>query len=186
MNKGIRILLLAEALFLTAEGFLGPIWAIYVEKIGGDILDASGAYAAFMITAALITYFLGKFEQSQRFKSKFVVFGYLLGTLGFVGYLFVDNIWQLLVVQMILGLTVAIKDPAYDGLYSKFAKKHLTLAWGEWEAMDYVALGVSAVLGGIIARFLGFKSLILIMVAFSLLGFFVSLSLLHLGRLKRS
>ena len=186
MHRGIRTLLLAEGFFLFAGGLLGPIWAVYVEKIGGDILDASGAYGAFMLTAALTIYLLGKFEQHQRLKANFVVLGYFIGSIGYAGYLFVQNTTSLFLVQAILGLTVAIKDPAYDGLYSKFAKRHLTLAWGEWEAMDYLAAGVSAIFGGLVANFFGFKTLFLLMVAFSLLGLLVSLGLMHLGRLKRS
>lgn len=91
MNKIVKTLLLTDGLFLFAEGLLGPIWAIYVQKIGGDILDASGAYATFMITAAIVTYFLSKVEDHNRYKAKFVVLGYLMGFLGFCGYLFVTG-----------------------------------------------------------------------------------------------
>jgi len=182
MNRVIRTLLLAEGFFLVASGLLGPIWAIYVKHIGGDILEASSAYGAFMLSAALVTYLLGKFENRDRHKAKFVVLGYMIATLGFAGYLLVKNPLTLFIMQAVLGLAVAIKDPAYDGLYSKFAKRHLTLAWGEWEAMDYLTAGVSAITGGVIAQFLGFQVLILLMVAFSLIGFFTSLRLFHLRR----
>jgi MFS family permease len=186
MSKVVRTLLLAEGFFLFASGLLGPIWAVYVEKIGGDILEASGAFGTFMLTAALVTYFFSKIEDRQRHKAKFIIAGYLIGSVGFLGYLFVAGPISLFVVQAILGLTVAVKDPAYDGLFSRFAKRHLTLAWGEWEAMDYLTAGISAIIGGIIASFFGFKTLILIMVAFSLLGFLISLGLLHLKRLARA
>ncbi len=183
MNRAVKTLLLAEGFFLFASGLLGPIWAVYVEDIGGDILDASGAFGLFMLTAALVTYVLSKIEDRQRHKAKFVVFGYLIGVIGYTGYIFVESTFQLLLVQAILGLTVAIKDPAYDGLFSKFAKKHITLAWGEWEAMDYLTTGASAIVGGLIAKFFGFKTLIFLMIAFSLVGLLTSLSLLRLKRL---
>lgn len=183
-SRVIRTLLLSEGLYLFAGGLLGPIWAIYVENIGGDLLEASLAFGTFMLTAALVTHILGKIEDSNRYKAKFVVFGYLMGALGFTGYLFVDSPLSLLGVQAILGMTVAVKDPAYDGLYSKFAKRHLTLAWGEWEAMDYLTSGISAIVGGLIVTFFGFKSLIFVMIIFSLLGLLMSLGLLHLNRLK--
>lgn len=186
MNKVIRTLLLAEGFFLFASGLLGPIWAVYIGKIGGDILEASGAFGVFMLTAALVTYFLGKFEDQQRHKTKFIMLGYLLGSIGFTGYLFVSNTTSLLIVQVIQGLAIAIKDPAYDGLFSKLAKKHLTLSWGEWEAMDYLTTGLSAIVGGFIANIYGFKVLILIMVIFSLLGFFTSLALLYGGRFRKA
>lgn len=187
MNKRIiRTLLLSEGFFLFAGGLLGPIWAVYVEGIGGDILEASGAFGAFMLTAAAVTYLLGRVEDHQRYKAKFVVLGYLMGALGFTGYLFVDNTLSLVGVQAILGITVAVKDPAYDGIFSKFAKSHLTLAWGEWEAMDYLTSGISAVVGGLIAKFFGFQFLIYIMIAASLTGLLVSISLLHIRGRKHT
>ena len=185
-NKIIRVLLLAEGFYLFAGGLLGPIWAVYVEEIGGDILDASGAFGAFMLTAALVTYILGRIEDRNRYKAKFVILGYLMGAVGFTGYLFVTNPLTLFGVQAILGITVAVKDPAYDGLYSKFAKKHLTLAWGEWEAMDYLTAGLSAIIGGLIANYFGFRFLFYLMIAFSILGLIMSFSLLHIRRLQKS
>lgn len=184
--KIIKVLLMAEGFYLFAGGLIGPIWAIYVAQIGGDILDASGAFGIFMLTAALTTYLIGRFEDHERHRTKFVVLGYFLGIIGFTGYLFVKNSTQLFIVQGILGLTVAVKDPAYDGLFSKFAKKHLTLAWGEWEAMDYVSAGIASIVGGLIANFYGFKSLLVCMLFASIAGFIFSLKLLFIKSAKRA
>lgn len=177
-GKIIKALLIAEGFYLFAGGLIGPIWAIYVKQIGGDILDASTAFGIFMLTAALVTYLISKFEDRQRHRTKFVIAGYLLGVIGFTGYLFVQNPMSLFFVQAILGLTVAVKDPAYDGLFSKFAKKHLTLAWSEWEAMDYVSAGISSIIGGLIVNFFGFRSLIFCMIFASIIGLVFSLNLL--------
>jgi hypothetical protein len=44
INKSIKILLFSNALVLVSAAMLGPIYAIFVEKVGGDILDASFAF----------------------------------------------------------------------------------------------------------------------------------------------
>ena len=51
MQRKLKILLFASALFMLAGGLFGPIYAVFVEEIGGDLLTAGGAYAAFSIAA---------------------------------------------------------------------------------------------------------------------------------------
>lgn len=54
MKRGLRFLLIADTWATLAIGMLGPIYAIFVEEIGGDLLDASWAYFAFMITSGIL------------------------------------------------------------------------------------------------------------------------------------
>jgi len=53
MKRGLRFLLIADAWVNLALGMIGPIYAIFVEQIGGDILDASWAYFTYMLTAGI-------------------------------------------------------------------------------------------------------------------------------------
>lgn len=177
MNALRKILLLSDAFFLLSGGLLGPIYALYVQKIGGDLLDASTTFAIFMITAGIVVFLLGMWEDKARHQKKFVIAGYGIAVIGSLGYLFVTSTMGLFVVQAILGLAVAMKDPAYDALFSS-SQKHLALAWGEWEAVDYVALGIGAFLGGLIASQFGFHVLLSCLFGLSVIAFMISLLLL--------
>jgi MFS family permease len=169
---------MSDAWAALAIGMIGPIYAIFVERIGGDILDASWAYFAFMITTGAIIYLIGHWEDRIKHKQKFVVLGYGLKALGCLSYLFVYNQITLIITQIILGLSEAIYLPAYDALYSKYLDKYKEASeWGDWEAMRYVVAAIAALLGGYVAYELGFKSLFVFMFVFSLIGLFVSLDL---------
>ena len=152
---------------------------MFVHEIGVDVLDASITSALFMLTAGVVIYVLAKWEDRSRHRRKFVVLGYGISVLGYIGYLFVASPFSLFVVQIILGLAVAFKDPAYDALFSK-SDKHVTLAWGEWEAMDYFVYGIGALAGGFIVNSFGFAILLWIMLGFSIISFIVSLLLLQI------
>lgn len=168
-----------DSFFILAGGLIGPIYALFVEKIGGDILDASSAFALFMITAAVVIFLLAFWEDRSKHKKKFVIAGYGIGVIGYAGYLLVDSPTSLFVVQAILGLSVALKDPAYDALFSD-SKKHLTMAWGAWEAVDYLMLGLGALIGGLITQELGFSALLWCMFVLSAMSFFISLKLIFI------
>jgi len=179
MNKLRKILLISDAFYILSGALMAPIYALYVEKVGGDLLDASTTFALFMLTAGIVIYALGLWEDKSKHKRKFVVLGYGLGVLGTLGYLFVNSIYFLFLVQIILGLSAAFKDPAYDELFSKVSERHLAFFWGEWEALDYFSLGVGALFGGIIVTEFGFQALLFIMFLMAVFSFLVSMFLLR-------
>ena len=179
MKRGLKFLLIADAWATLALGMLGPIYAIFVEEIGGNILDASWAFFTFTLTSGLLIFAIGKWEDRFKHKEKLVLFGYVLISIGTLGYVFVYNQISLLIVQVILGVAVALLSPAYDSLYSHFViKKEEAYDWGTWEAMGYIVTAIAAVMGGYIADLVGFKILFLTMFFVSLLGVLTSAGLL--------
>jgi MFS family permease len=179
VNKVLRILLFADFFMLLAMGMLTPIYAIFVEEIGGDILSASGAWAIFTLTSGVLILLIGKWEDKQKQKGipykRFIFFGYLIRSIAFLSYFFVADKYQLFLVQVLLGIGVATTVPAFDSLYSRFLSKgRFASEWGAWEGMNMIVAAIAAVIGGFIAAFLGFKVLFLIMFAASLVGLAIS------------
>lgn len=175
MQRKLKILLFASSLSMLAAGFLGPIYAIFVEEIGGDILTAGTSYAVFSIAAGLLIFFVSRWEDHVKHQEKLVVLGYALGVLGFLGYLLIRNPFDLFVVQVVFGIGAAVGTPAYDGLYSKHLDKgKFASEWGAWESMAYIITGISAAIGGFVVSLYSFKVLLTAMLLISLLGLFVS------------
>jgi len=171
MKRQLKILLTTGALFTLAGGLFGPIYAIFVEQIGGDLLTAGGAYSAFAIAAGVLMLLLGKWEDKSKHQEKLVILGYALSCAGFLGYLFIQRPIHLFAVQIILGVANAINTPAYDSLYSKFLDKgKFASEWGMWESMTRIVTGIAALIGGFVAKIYGFRTLFIIMFAISLVG----------------
>ncbi|MBW2966453.1 MFS transporter [Candidatus Woesearchaeota archaeon] len=178
MKKWLRILLIADFFMLLAAGMLLPIYALFVEKIGGDILAASGSWAIFTFTSGFLIWLFGKWEDKVKHLEKMVFGGYLFRCIGFLGFFFVANKYHLFGIQAILGIGIAASLPAYDSLYSKLLSKgKFASEWGTWEGMSMMVAALAAVIGGIVANYLGFKILFLIMFASSLLGLLISTTL---------
>lgn len=66
MRNGLKILLLSDAWATLALGLVGPIYAIYVEEIGGNILNASWAYFSFMLTTGVVMFLISKWEDRVK------------------------------------------------------------------------------------------------------------------------
>ena len=75
LNKKIKILLYAGNIWYFGEGMLGPLFAIFTQKIGGDILHISWAWATYLILAGLLYIVVGKVIDKYDNKEKTMVIG---------------------------------------------------------------------------------------------------------------
>lgn len=175
MKRNLKILLIADALFILAGGLFGPIYAIFVQEIGGDLLTAGGAYSAFAVSTGILIYFLSKWENHVKHTEKLVLLGYSLTCIGFLGYLLIQTPLHLFIVQIVFGIATAIINPSYDALYSKnLGKGRFVSDWGKWEAMAKTVTGIAAFSGGLIAKLYGFRILFFIMLGLSVAGLFAA------------
>lgn len=180
LNKALRILLITNSMIFLAAAMLGPIYALFIEKIGGKLLDASFAGGILAFTAGLTVLLSGKYSDRIKENELVVVAGYSIVGIGFLLYTVANSIWSVFLIQILIGLGEAIYLPAFDALYSK----HLDLnksgtQWGMWESMRYFSTAAGAIIGGFIATKLGFNVLFL---AMTLLCFISALYILYLPR----
>ena len=176
MNKIQKVLLTAQGFIIAAFGMISPIYAVFVEQIGGGILAASGAVAAYSIATGVMVYIISKWEDHVKHLEKMMTIGYILSAIGFFGYIFVQNIYELIIVQILLGLSVAVRAPAFDAVYSKHLDHHHgVLQWGYWETMAYIVTALAALIGGYVANNYGFRMLFVVMFISSLIALLYSL-----------
>ncbi len=137
-NRALRILLITNGLVLISGAMLGPIYALFIKNIGGDLLDASIAASIFAFAAGITTIIAGKFADKNKRDELIVASSYVLMGIGFLLYIFVNSIWFLFCVQILIGFAEAFYSPAFDALYSKhITKKKAGREWGAWESMNY-------------------------------------------------
>ena len=180
LNKALRILLVTNALTIVAAGMLGPIYALFVKDIGGDLLDASIAVGILAFVAGVTTLISGKYSDKIKENELIIVFGYSVMGFGFLLYFWVNSVIFLFIVQAIIGLGEAIYAPAFDAVYSKHLNKNKSGSqWGAWESMSYFTHAIGAILGGILVTIFGFQSLFVVM---SVLCFGSALYIYHLKR----
>lgn len=179
MKFEVKVLLVTSIIFNFSLGLLGPIYAIFIEKIGGGILEASAASTTFSLVTGILILFFGRLEDHRLNKRLMIVVGYFIHAFGILGYLFVSEVVHIYFIQAFLGIGAAILTPAFDAVYSTKADKgRESSEWAYWEGGVRIIVAVAALAGGIVATFYGFKILFIFMSAFAFLSAFVSAFLL--------
>ena len=172
-KKLFKILVASYSLSTFAEGVILPIYAIFVQQIGGGILDTSGAIATFLIVGGVATIIIHRLEWSQRHRIPLLIFGWLLWVIGISSYFFISNVFTLFAAQILVALGNATADPAFDAELDD--NTDTAFGWSIFEASKDILNGIAAVVGGLIAAFLGFKVLIACMVLAATISFLLIL-----------
>jgi MFS family permease len=163
-QKQIRILLIGANLWYIGEGMFGPLLSVYTERIGGNILDLTGAWSVYLVVTGLCMLAVGAGADRWRAQERLMVAGYALNALCTFAYLLVAAPWQLLLVQAGLGLANALATPTWDALYSAhMPPKRAGIVWGVAHGLEYLITGVAILIGGYVVYLGSFMLLFMIM-----------------------
>ncbi|WEL23851.1 MFS transporter [Candidatus Nanohalovita haloferacivicina] len=179
MNRQLKILNTASAFSIFAAALFAPFYAVFVDKIGGGAFIAGSSYSIYAIVAGILIFISSRLEDKVVDTRKLVVLGYFISTIGFFGYLLVDNAVQLFAVQAVVGIATAVRSPAFDEVYSRnLDEGRYAYEWGLWESMYWIVSGISAMAAGYIIQNHGFDPLFTIMGSLSLVGAVISTALI--------
>ena len=163
-NKFERVLLFGAGLWYLGEGLLGPLFAVFTERVGGDIFDITWAWASYLIVSGLLYVVVGRLADKMHNPAKLMVAGYFLNAIFTFSYLFVTAPHHLFIVQIGLGVAAALAAPTWDALYGEHAgHKSVGYAWGLADGQAQVIYGIAVIIGGFIVSAYSFATLFVIM-----------------------
>ena len=179
LNRVTKILLIASSLWYFGEGLFGPLFAIYAEKIGGDLLDITWAWAIYLIATGIFYAIIGKLFTRSKFKKHLMVFGYGLNAMFTFCYIFVQNTQQLFLLQVGLGIAEAVSTPIWDSLFaSNLEDNENTFHWSLATGHSHFVSGIAIAIGGLIANYVSFHALFINMGVIQLLATIIQAKLL--------
>lgn len=141
-----------------------PMLAIFTQRIGGDVLDVSWAWAIYLILTGILIMVFGRLSDEKIAKEKFVVAGYGLNALCTFGYLFVSSPWHLFIVQIGLAIATALATPTWNALYARYQKERQAgITWGMSDGQAQLVSGFAIIIGGLVISYFSFTVLFIIM-----------------------
>lgn len=166
LNRSLRILITLNTAITFVIGLFAPFYAIYVQKIGGDIAFAGFTWAVFQIIAGVLTLLFTHWSLRVREQELLLSFGYLVRSVVFLSYAFMGSMAQLVFTQILWGIAAAISVPAFDAIYAAHTSRDGSIVeWGGLEGVTSIAVGVAALLGGLVIKAFGFTPIFVLMSA---------------------
>ncbi len=189
MNKVIKTLIISDFFLYSGWGLFSPIFAIFiVQNIKvGSVSEAAkvAGFASFIywISKSLLQIPISRYFDRRKGEKDdfwFMFFGGILATITPFGFLFSSLPWHIYLFQLVYALGMAFFIPGWSAIFTRHIDKGKEAF--EW-ALDSTSLGIGAgitgMLGGLMAAFLGFK---IIFVIVGLFYFFSTLLLLKIRR----
>ncbi|MDD5290590.1 MAG: MFS transporter [Patescibacteria group bacterium] len=160
MNRSLKILVSINLVFVFGAALLGPLYAIFVKNIGGNILDIGWTFSVYMITIGVMAYIGGRLGDKIKESEYLVAAGYFIRAIGFFSYTLIASPGQLLILQFFLGIGEAIANPAFKSIYSLHLDSNKSSTqWGVWESLFSITVGIATLAGAFIAQYFGFNVL---------------------------
>ena len=172
INRVIQLLLIFLFVVNVGEGFLAPIYAIFVVKSisGATIATVGFAFAVLAVVKSLLQVPIARridAKKGERDDFFVMLIGAALGMFVPLSLVVIQATWQLYMVSAVSGVSSACLMAAYYSLFSRHVD-HSALGF-EWSLFSVWGLTVSVALGGavggILADALGFTPVFLLAAA---------------------
>lgn len=171
-NSALKTLFVFNGIFVFAANLLGPLFAIYVERLGVDVFGVSLSWASFLVSSVVFTYLISLFGDRIREKEYLLMAGYLIRSVVWISYIFVGQLYLLILLQVILGVGEAFGTPAFDAIFAEHLdNNHHIREYADWKIVSNILSAVAIITGGMIAINFGFNLVFILMSVLSMFSF---------------
>lgn len=165
-NKSLLSLFLINGIFVFASSLFGPLYAIYIEKLGTGILSASLTWSAMLVVTTLVTMIVAKFGDKIKEKEYLLIAGFIIRSIAWLSYTIIGTLPQLILVQVLIGIGEAVGSPSFDAIFADHLdKKSEIMEYSGWKVLYNLVAALGTGLGGVIVVSYGFNMLFYIMSA---------------------
>jgi len=158
-----KYLLAASLVSNFGASLFGPLYAVYVEEIGGSLLDIGNTVALYTIMNGILIILFGKLSDNYN-KGMFATLGLFIGALCNLGYIFISTPLQLYVLQIGFALSNGILFAPFAALFAKHIDENKSgFLWALEGGGSRILAGIGIMLGVYITHLWGFQTVFIIM-----------------------
>ncbi len=179
VGRLVKYFVLSDLFFLAGWGFIEPIFSVFIiEKVVGATLITVGIAAAiyWMIKSFFEIPIANLLDKTPGEKDDFIVLvgGLFLASLSAFAFAWVNQIWELYLVQAIHAIAFALYIPSWSAIFSRHLdKERVSFDWSLDSTVSGVAAGVTGLISGIVAQMFGFTVVFFMAGTLSMIAAFI-------------
>lgn len=164
MNRSLKLLLAINSVFVLAGNLLGPLYAIFIEQLGGGVVVASGTWGVMLLTTTLVNFLLIRYGDSIREHEYLLIGGFFLRSIAWLGFALHPNILAIVVLQTLIGAGEAVGSTGFDAIFAEHLdRNHHVRDYASWKTISNFLASIAVVVGGYIVTTFGFAPMFLAM-----------------------
>ncbi len=155
--SGLSVFTLTASIWTFALSLIGPFYVVFAQQIGGTIQNLGIAFGFLVFAQAITSYFIGK-HSDKIGRRPFLIFTGYVNSLIFFLYTFVTTTFQLYIIQIFLGIAMAMEltiSKAFLGDLTKKYKRGRQI--GKYDLVVGIFGGIAIIIGGFLIGKFGFQ-----------------------------
>ena len=164
-NKIIRILIITDVFVYSSWGLIMPVLAVFIVQSinGGDAGVVGMAVGIYWITKSLLQIPIGKYldrNHGEKDDYWFMVAGSYLASLTPLVFLVSSEPWHIYALQVVHAIGMAMALPPWGGLFTRHMDRGREAeTWAFESSFLGIGLGIAGIVGGFVAKTIGFAPL---------------------------
>lgn len=161
-EKRILGLILVQTFIALSLGLIGPIYAIYFEKLSNDTYLVPILIGIYWIFVGILEPIFGRYIDVIGKKKGFVI-GCIATSFAIILYPLATDISTVAIAQIIAAIGYSLETPSYYSLMAELTnKKRRGIEIGRVDGLGNLIYGVSAILSAIVLYYFNFGLLFFI------------------------
>lgn len=172
MNRPLKILLFINGLFVLAGNIVGPLYALYIESIGGNIKIVSATWSVMLVSLMATNLLLIRFGDRIKEHEYLLATGYLIRGAAWVGFAFSSSIFHILLLQIVIGIGEALGSTSFDAIFAEHLDKKAHIKdYAIWKSHSTLVAAIATLIGGFAVANIGFSPVFIFMSAVAFICF---------------
>jgi len=182
VNRIIAVLIYSDLLFISAGGFLAPIYAVFVtgQVAGGSVAVVGFATTIFFVVKSLaqfpVSWYADQIKGERDDYAMMIVGSAVASLVPLLYYFAVTQAWQIYLLEALSGAANALLVPTYLAMFTRHIDKgRENFEWTIHSNAVGMGYALTAALGGLLGEHYGLRVVFLMVSAVMFLGTIVLL-----------
>ena len=157
MNKSLKLLLGINSIFVIAANLLGPLYALYISRMGGSIAVISGTWSVMLLTTTLVNFVLIRYGDRIKEHEYLLIAGFVFRAIAWIGFVYSGSITSIIALQIVIGVGEAVGSTGFDAIFAEHLDKQCHIRdYAIWKTISNVIAAMATLIGGFVVTFYGF------------------------------